>query len=434
LLNSLAEFIGTLTESPEDFDDVENEDEEEIRPQRVGRDAAFEAYMRAIRALARARAGSRTLSPQTRNGRIIEWLGDKSPPPDELRLIGQSLLLQASARRFANPLRRLMTGLPARYRRFRRQRQSEGRWYKKDGLMPNDLSGLETDVMLFAMLRQGSELLANARIASEVADGNHPVLQIVQDLYRTQIIVDEATDFSPVQLACMGALCDPEARSFLACGDFNQRITNWGSRSMADLKWVFADFVSRPINITYRHSRQLNDLARQIALISAADGATAALPEHVDNDGIRPILAHGMSERRAICAWLAERIGEIERLTGTLPSIAVNQEDDVEPVALALDAALADKSIRAVACLRGRVVGQENDVRVFDVQHIKGLEFEGVFFVGVDRLAEQMPGLFDKYLYVGATRAAYYLGFTTEGPAFPTKIANLKGLFGERWP
>ena len=28
-----------------------------------------------------------------------------------------------------------------------------------------------------------------------------------------------------------------------------------------------------------------------------------------------------------------------------------------------------------------------NDVRVFDIQHIKGLEFEAVFFVGVDRLA-----------------------------------------------
>jgi len=32
-------------------------------------------------------------------------------------------------------------------------------------------------------------------------------------------------------------------------------------------------------------------------------------------------------------------------------------------------------------------MGNENDVRVFDIQHIKGLEFEAVFFVGVDRLA-----------------------------------------------
>jgi hypothetical protein len=40
--------------------------------------------------------------------------------------------------------------------------------------------------------------------------------------------------FSPVQLACMAQLCDPAANSFVACGDFNQRITSWGSRSDAD--------------------------------------------------------------------------------------------------------------------------------------------------------------------------------------------------------
>jgi hypothetical protein len=53
-----------------------------------------------------------------------------------------------------------------------------------------------------------------------------------------------------------------------------------------------------------------------------------------------------------------------------------------------------------VACLKGQVVAQDNDVRVFDVQHFKGLEFEAVFFIGIDRLAEIHPQLFDKYLYV----------------------------------
>jgi len=51
---------------------------------------------------------------------------------------------------------------------------------------------------------------------------------------------------------------------------------------------------------------------------------------------------------------------------------------------------------------------QDNQVRVFDVQHIKGLEFEAVFFVGLDRLAKREPDIFAKYLYVGATRAALF--------------------------
>lgn len=100
------------------------------------------------------------------------------------------------------------------------------------------------------------------------------------------------------------------------------------------------------------------------------------------------------------------------------------------PVATALDTALSNKNIRAVACSRGQAVGQENDVRVFDVQHIKGLEFEAVFFVGIDGLAEKYPQLFDRYLYVGATRAAYYLGLPPGNGARSTGLSALRARYG----
>jgi DNA helicase IV len=234
----------------------------------------------------------------------------------------------------------------------------------------------------------------------------------------------------------MAALCDSASQSFLACGDFNQRITEWGSRSESDLRWVFPDIDVRSINVSYRHSRQLNEFARRVALLSSPEAPNSQLPQHVDNEGVPPVLAKGLSERTAVATWLADRIVEIERFTGSMPSIAVlvNDEEDVVPVAAVLDAALVDKNIRAVACSRGQTVGQENDVRVFDVQHIKGLEFEAVFFVDVDELARRFPGLFDKYLYVGATRAAYYLGVTTSGPSLPLKLGSLEDAFHERWP
>ncbi len=152
----------------------------------------------------------------------------------------------------------------------------------------------------------------------------------------------------------------------------------------------------------------------------------------MDNEGVEPVLATGLSQRGAIAGWLADRIGEIERFTKVLPSIAVlvNGEDDVIPLTDALSEALASKNIHAVACSRGNLAGQDNDVRVFDVQHIKGLEFEAVFFIGIDRLAEHHPDLFDKYLYVGATRAAMYLGLTAAGPSLPEKIQPAKRVQG----
>jgi len=142
-----------------------------------------------------------------------------------------------------------------------------------------------------------------------------------------------------------------------------------------------------------------------------------------------------LSDDNAVATWLADRIGEIEALTQLLPSIAVlvSGEEGIVPLADALSEALAGKNIRAVPCPRGNLAGQENDVRVFDVQHIKGLEFEAVFFVGVDRLAALEPELFDKYLYVGATRAAMYLRLVTGSPSLPSRIQALQGRFRERW-
>jgi hypothetical protein len=79
------------------------------------------------------------------------------------------------------------------------------------------------------------------------------------------------------------------------------------------------------------------------------------------------------------------------------------------------------------------VVGQDNDIRVFAVEHIKGLEFEAVFFVDLDQLATQEPDLFEKRLYVGATRAAMFLGVTCQHSELPESIRELSGHFCRGW-
>jgi hypothetical protein len=74
-----------------------------------------------------------------------------------------------------------------------------------------------------------------------------------------------------------------------------------------------------------------------------------------------------------------------------------------------------------------------SEVRVFDIRHIKGLEFEAVFFIGVDRLAERIPDLFLRFLYVGITRAATYLGLTCEGN-LPKELEPVRARFaGDGW-
>jgi DNA helicase IV len=154
----------------------------------------------------------------------------------------------------------------------------------------------------------------------------------------------------------------------------------------------------------------------------------------VDSEGVAPALLEGTSELTVVVDWLAQRIREIERFVGQLPSIAifVKSEAEVQPVADFLNAALAGENTQVVACPKGQVMGQDNDVRVFDVQHIKGMEFEAVFFIGIDQLAILHPQLFDKYLYVGTTRAATYLGVTCDN-LLPSAIASLRPKFVSDW-
>jgi DNA polymerase III delta prime subunit len=436
-IDELAKFIDGLQQAPDaEADELDDQDgdEEETNIPRTGRAAAASAYMQAARAQARSQASKRSIGKNTRNGKMIEWLGDRGLSEADRAEVGASLLIQASARRFVNPVKRFVDGIPRRYRAFRRLRQEEGKWYRNEGFSPTDLHPLELDVILLGILRAANDLLSKPNIVRDVDAPVWSSLRPVLDLYKNQILVDEATDFSPVQIACMAALSHPRIRSFFACGDFNQRLTTWGSRSVDQMKWVFPEIEVKEITVSYRQSRQLNELARSLIQTTGGTGQGATLPEHVDSNGVAPALLEGASEPAVVVDWLAQRIREIERFVRQLPSIAifVESEAEVQPIAEALNAALADENTQVVACPKGQVMGQDNDVRVFHVEHIKGLEFEAVFFIGIDRLARLHPQLFDKYLYVGTTRAATYLGVTCD-EALPTAISTLRPMFVADW-
>ena len=387
-----------------------------------------------MRTRARALVSKKRVSRQTANGRVLEWLGDRIPSQQELEQLGQALRVLDALSRFANPLGSYLDRIPSRYRRFRRERQAGGRWYLETIFPATDLGPLEVDVVVLAVLRAGVRILQHGDFQGLEARPGPKTLAAIRDLFRGQIVVDEATDFSPIQLACMTQMCDPAMRSFLICGDFNQRLTIWGSRSVDELHWVFPDLKIHSIVVTYRHSRQLNEFATRLLALPGSVNSEAHLPLHLVSDGFAPVLGTALVGAPLV-SWLASRIKEIERIAGALPSIAVlvNGEEEVDNLASALNDDLTNENIRCTPCPNGLVRGHENDVRVFDVRHIKGLEFEAVFFVGIDGLTDTYPDLFDKYLYVGATRAATYLGLTCSGPSLPSKLLPLADMFDVSW-
>lgn len=114
-------------------------------------------------------------------------------------------------------------------------------------------------------------------------------------------------------------------------------------------------------------------------------------------------------------------------------AVLVNRKCQLQTLFDALNEALEDQAIRAVAYPKGQAIGPENDVRIFEVQNIKGLGFETIFFVDIDELACREPGLFERYIYVGAIRAATFRGLTCSGKARPGSMGPVSQLLHESW-
>lgn len=433
-LEALARFVSTLTpENEDELDDPDADDDDDEAMPLAGLRAAEAAFIKALRARAVADASKRQPSKTSRNALVLGWLAERGVDLPSLTEAGNQILKQRAMARIAKAPSNFVAKIPARYRRFRREEGGDGPWYQAAPAAA-DVDALEVDIVILAMLRAASQIGDDVQLMRRLGDRAPDIIGDIASLRRNQILVDEATDFSPIQLACMAELTDPRTDSFFAIGDFNQRLTTWGSRSTDELKWLFPDIEIRSVDIVYRQSLKLNEFANRLAT-SGGESSNAQLPAFMENEGVSPVLGLGLAKREELAAWLAKRIREIEQFSQQLPSIAVlaNRESDLQPIADALNEALADQAIRAVACPKGQAIGPENDVRVFEVQHIKGLEFEAIFFVDIDKLAASEPELFERYIYVGATRAATFLGLTCSEDDLPSALAPVRELCGENW-
>lgn len=434
----LAQFLESLQQDDDEPDEEAEFDEDDAETsgnQNAGDiQNAVKVYLAALRTLARSRYRKRSLPKNSRAAKVAQWLGDGLPANDVLLEIGQRISFQNGLRRFVNAFRRYITDAPTSYRLFRKEMNDAKDYYCEAASSPLHLSATELDAILLLMLKNGRTLLSQSFIERELDSPRFELLRKLASLFRNQIMVDEATDFSILQLACMESLTTLRGRSFFACGDFNQRITHNGVRAIEQIAWVSPRISAKSINLVYRQSRALNAFAGTLLRLLGGDlSALGELPKESTHEGVKPVLLEQASEDEA-AKWIAQRIAEVERVVKQMPTIAVlvNAEEDVKPMAERLTSHLEAVNLKAVPGEEGKALGEGADVRVFDIQHIKGLEFEAVFFAGVDRLAKQKPELFDRYLYVGATRAATYLGMVCYR-GVPAKMRSLLPAFTDKW-
>tara|TARA_R110001583_G_scaffold195537_1_gene375639 strand:- start:3453 stop:6119 length:2667 start_codon:yes stop_codon:yes gene_type:complete len=395
---------------------------------------AVNAYMAALRAMARSKHLKRSMPKSSRSSFIIQFLGAALPSEATLYDIGRHISFQNGLRRFINSHKRYVSHVPSSYQKFRKEKLSDSSFYTSEISNSFHLSGIELDAIILLILKNSRQLIEQSFVSKDLDEPRFGYLKVISDLFKNQIMVDEATDFSMLELACMESLTSLKSKSFFACGDFNQRITTTGIRSHQQLNWISSKMSVENIQLVYRQSRILNEFSVKLLELQGGDlNSQGLVPEDSTHTGVKPVLVENTTGE-AVAKWIAERIKEVEKIVQQLPTIAVlvNSEEDVKPMAEKLTSFLEEISLNAMACEEGNALGEGTDVRVFDIQHIKGLEFEAVFFAGIDNLAEQQPELFDRYLYVGATRAATYLGLVCN-ESLPKVLEPLRDGFDMQW-
>ncbi|WP_347268117.1 hypothetical protein [Paracoccus sp. (in: a-proteobacteria)] len=414
----------------------EDEDEEDtLEPEAAPtstRERMYKVLRASIRLIAIAAWTKRTVSRSSKYKSVIEWLGPESVAQVELERLGRIYTLISAVSMVSLTTRNYFSRLPQRYRAFRKN--ADARWFQPEAAEATKVTGDELDLLVAVHLDAANELLSSSRVRANLTQGNLQVLAPLVKEFRNQVVVDEATDFSPLQLRAMACLATPGIRSFFACGDFNQRLTRYGVSKRGAFEWAIQGLEFHRVEIAYRQSRELRSFANRIVQLSGGDLYETTIEGPRASEGYAPVVHVSKAGRSGQSLWIASRIVEIDTIHTELPSIAVfvPREDLVVSVADELRQALQDTNIEVMPCLGGQVLGLDRHVRVFAVEHIKGLEFEAAFFHSLNDLAVNEPDLFDKFLYVGATRAATFLGLSCEG-RLPRLLEEATQGMADRW-
>ncbi len=237
------------------------------------------------------------------------------------------------------------------------------------------------------------------------------------------IMVDEAQDLSPIELAVLLDAAGAR-RSVTLAGDAAQTLdegragTDWTAALEA---LDVAHVTISPLQVSYRATRQIMEVARQIL------GPLApAEPLKTVREGapVAHLRFAGMGEA---VTWLAPALTDLmtREPTASVALLTVNQAD-----ARAWYGYLDRAEVPGLELVDDQNFSFAPGIEVTDVRSSKGLEFDYVVVLGADAARYPDTPAARHQLHVAATRAAHQLWFVSTGTPTPLLPPGLPGLLG----
>ena len=327
--------------------------------------------------------------------------------------------------------RNVLKEIPMLYKQFRKDENIRNRGYWNQALLEKIIQKdnnkrLHNNEIAFLISVINELVVEYLNTYPSVARlDNDKYIKGYMEYKKVVIAVDEASDFHLLDLKCMYSFKDYRVGSVTYSGDIMQRMTAEGIKDWRHMELLLPNVDVRALEKSYRQSPSLLDLAKRVYQESRGKQPIYDSFLKKDPEEPKPLLMVDSDENERI-AWMVQRILEINTAYGdvTFPSIAifVPNESELDRTAKLMQEydELFDVGIEVQACRDGAALGDSKAVRIFSIDNIKGLEFEAVFFHNIDRMKDSEKGdLILNYLYVGLSRATFYMGLTAE--------ANLTG-------
>ncbi|MNO52840.1 Helicase IV [compost metagenome] len=224
------------------------------------------------------------------------------------------------------------------------------------------------------------------------------ISEISGNLTFDHVVIDEAQDFSPFQVAVLDRFV--KGHSFTILGDLSQGIHYYkGVRKWEEMQTLFAPDETAYFALTrsYRSTMEIIEYANEI-LTRGVGSELLAVPVFRSGDPVRLESAIGDARLQVISDTLEQASSKDYRTVALLTRTLHEAEE--------LHAYLLAKSVDA-NLINGDKTQYEGGISVLPVYLSKGLEFDAVIVTDVD---QEHYGAGDaKLLYVGCTRALHEL-------------------------
>ena len=335
----------------------------------------------------------------------------------QIQRIGELMVFEKFAQYTRGVKIIMLNGIPPLYKKFRsylNKSKNEGGNLK-----------LLRDIML---RKQGKELhhqeqslllgfinnLVKQIKKSTSANSKHTFIEAYDEVARPIIGIDEATDFSACDIYAIESLLTIEFNSLTLCGDMMQRMTEYGIKSWSELKDIVHNPVVVEMKTSYRQSKKLLEVARRIYVDTL--GETPSYNAFMKSNKVPSPLVYIDENETYKVQWISKRISEVFRAYGEqLPSIAifVNDKGYIPRFIEILQSTdfFYENGVKVLDGAKGVIRTPEKYISVYPIDVVKGMEFDVVFFHNIDNSSEDMEVL-KRYIYVGVSRAAFFLGIT----------------------